>query len=59
MQWGKLYVAMRNHPMNMLCGLLDLILFLTTGLKAEVAFLFAGSWDFASNCISSCAFLWS
>lgn len=43
--------------MNMLCGLLDLILFLTTGLKAEVAFLFAGSWDFASNCISSCAFL--
>lgn len=43
--------------MNMLCGLLDLILFLTNGLKPEVAFLFAGSWDFASNCMSSCAFL--
>lgn len=59
MQWGKLYVAMRNPSMNMLCGLLGLILFLTNGLKPEGAFLFAGSWDFASNCMSSCAFLWS
>lgn len=43
--------------MTVLCGLLDLILFQTNGVKPEVAFLFAGSWDFAFKCMSSSAFL--